>query len=104
MSEIRDLLVGEDEPTIVITLEDGSELECACLSVFEVENQEYIALYPLTDNDDEDIILYRYHEKSDEEWDIEYIEDDEEYEKICDFFDQMLDDEEYEENYAQLDD
>ncbi len=104
MSEdMRNLLVNDDDPTIVLTLEDGTELECACLSVFEVEGQEYIALFPLTDNEDDDIILYRYHEESDEKWDVEYIEDDEEYEKVCDFFDQMLDDEEYEENYADLD-
>lgn len=103
MSDMRDLLVGEDEPTIVITLEDGSELECAVLTVFDVEEKEYIALYPLTGNDDEEVILYRYHESSDEEWDVEYIEDDEEYEKVCDIFDQMLDDAEYEESYAELD-
>lgn len=104
MSEnMRDLLVGKDEPTIVLTLEDDSELECACLTVFDVNDKEYIALFPLTDNEDGDILLYRYHENSDDDWDVEYIEDDEEYEIVCDFFDQMLDDAEYEENYGDLD-
>ena len=37
-------------PTIKLTLEDDTELECAVLTTFDVNDQEYIALLPLDEN------------------------------------------------------
>ena len=33
--------------TITLTMEDDTEVECAILTIFPVENKEYIALLPL---------------------------------------------------------
>ena len=48
---------NEDEELFVtITLEDDSEIECEVLTIFEVEEQDYIAL--LHDNGEEDGDLF----------------------------------------------
>ena len=101
--DIRKLLVKEDEPTVILTLEDGTELECAVLTIFEVEEKEYMALFPLDGEDDADIFLHGYKEIGEDDLELIYIEDDEEYEKVSDVFDMLLDEAEYEENYSEMD-
>lgn len=101
--DIRKLLVKEDEPTVILTLEDESELECAVLTIFEVEEKEYMALFPLDGDDDADILLYGYKEVGEDDLELIYIEDDEEYEKVSDVFDMLLDEAEYEENFSGMD-
>lgn len=101
--DIRNLLVKEDEPTVILSLEDGRELECAVLTIFEVEEKEYMALFPLDGEDDADILLYGYKEVGEEGLELIYIEDDEEYERVSDVFDMLLDEAEYNENFAELD-
>ena len=66
---------NEDEELFVtITLEDDSEIECEVLTIFEVEEQDYIAL--LHDNGEEDgeIFIYRYFEDEDGEPGLDNIE------------------------------
>lgn len=55
---------------VTITLEDDSEIECEVLTIFEVEEQDYIAL--LHDNGEEDgeIFIYRYFEDDMESLDL----------------------------------
>lgn len=73
---------GEEMETMFLTLEDDTEVECAILGIFEVDEKEYIALLPL---EDETVLIYEYHELED---DIELglIEDDEEFEKVSNAF------------------
>lgn len=104
MKDIRELLVKDDEPTVILSLEDGTDLECAVLTIFEVEEKEYMALFPLDGDDDADILLYGYKEVGEDDLELIYIEDDEEYEKVSDVFDMLLDEAEYEESFAELDD
>ena len=71
---------NEDEELFVtITLEDDSEIECEVLTIFEVEEQDYIAL--LHDNGEEDgeIFIYRYFEDEDGEPGLDNIETQEEF-------------------------
>ena len=86
-----------EEVTVTLTLDDDTELECAVLTIYEVDGQEYIALLPMNeDNEDGDVYLYRYVEV-DGEPTLENIEDDDEYEAAADAFDEWLDEQEYEE-------
>ena len=74
---------NEDEELFVtITLEDDSEIECEVLTIFEVEEQDYIAL--LHDNGEEDgeIFIYRYFEDEDGEPGLDNIETQEEFESV----------------------
>lgn len=85
--------------TVTLTLDNDEELECAVLTIFETEGQEYIALLPLDEegnNEDGQVFLYRYSETEAEEPQLENIEDDDEYERVADKFDEWLDSQEFE--------
>ena len=89
---------NDEEMTVTLTLDDGTELECVVLTIFEAAGKEYIALLPLDGNEAEDgeVYLYRYTEINGTP-DIQNIESDEEYEIVADAFDELLDTEEYDE-------
>lgn len=65
--------------TVTLTLDDGTDLECVVLTIFEAADKEYIALLPLDGNEAEDgeVYLYRYTEDADGNPDIQNIESDE---------------------------
>ena len=85
--------------TVTLTLENNEELECAVLNIFEAEEKEYIALLPTEGIEAEEgtVYLYRYEEDEQGNPNLTNIESDEEYEIASDAFDEMLDDEEYDE-------
>ena len=87
--------------TVTLTLENDTELECAVLAIFEAEGTDYIALLPMDEDgesDDGQVYLYRFIDNGeDEEPGLENIEDDDEYEIVADAFDELLDEQEYDE-------
>ena len=87
-----------EEMTVTLTLDDGSQLECVILTIFEAGGRDYIALLPMEgeDADEGEVYLYRYTE-IDGNPDLQNIEDDEEYEIVADAFDELLDEQEYDE-------
>ena len=91
----------KDRDTMTLDLDDGGKLECIVLNVFPVNNREYIALLPMNDEghveEDAQIFLYRFEELGDEEVNLETIEDDDEFELVSDYFDEMLDEQEFNE-------
>ena len=90
---------NDEEMTVTLTLDDGTDLECVVLTIFEAADKEYIALLPLDGNEAEDgeVYLYRYSEDAEGNPDIQNIESDEEYEIVADAFDEFLDTAEYDE-------
>ena len=87
-----------EEVTVTLTLDNDETLECAVLTIYEVAGQEYIALLPMNDeeNEDGDVYLYRYVVTEDGEPTLENIEEDDEYEAAADAFDEWLDEQEFE--------
>ena len=96
---------NDEEMTVTLTLDDGTDLECVVLTIFEAADKEYIALLPLDGNEAEDgeVYLYRYTEDANGNPDIQNIESDEEYEIVADAFDELLGTEEYEEIVSEED-
>ena len=96
---------NDEEMTVTLTLDDGTDLECVVLTIFEAADREYIALLPLDGNEAEDgeVYLYRYTEDANGNPDIQNIESDEEYEIVADAFDELLDTEGYEEIVSEED-
>jgi len=94
---------ADEEMTIDLELDDGTNVTCAVVTIFEIEKRDYIALLPLNKdgkNEDGEVWLYRYSENPDdpnEEPVLDYIEDDDEYEKVADAFDEFLDNAEFDE-------
>ncbi|MBQ4283509.1 MAG: DUF1292 domain-containing protein [Lachnospira sp.] len=105
MSETNNTNNGGLYSTVTLSLDDGTECECAIVRIFPAGDNDYIALLPLdgpaADNDE--VFLYRYTETADGEPVLENIETDEEYEVVADAFDEELDAMEYEELYAEED-
>lgn len=87
---------GEDM-RVTLSLDDGSDVECAILTIFDVNEQDYIALLPLDvngeGNEDGEVYIYRYFEDNDGNPSLENIQDDDEYEAVADRFDELLDEE-----------
>ena len=94
---------AEEEMTVEIELESGETVNCAVITILEVEGRDYIVLLPLDENgynDDGEVWFYRYSENPDdpnEEPELEYIDDDDEYETVADAFDEYLDNCEFDE-------
>lgn len=101
MSEFNnDMELNEDEELFVtLELDDGKELECQVIMIFEVEGQDYIALLPTEGEEYEngEVYLYKYDEDEEGNPSLDNIESEEEYEMVADAFDEILDEEEYDE-------
>ncbi|MBR4807250.1 MAG: DUF1292 domain-containing protein [Lachnospiraceae bacterium] len=87
-----------DEMFVTLTFDDGAEEECEVITIFEAKGKDYIALIPVETMDDEDseVYFYRYKEDAEGNPSLENIEDDDEYDLVVDAFDELLDDEEFE--------
>ena len=88
-----------EEGTVTLTLDDDTEVECAIVAIYPAGDKEYIALLPLGGEEEEEgeVYIYRYMEDENGEPSLENIESDEEYDIAADAFDEMLDEEEFEE-------
>ena len=84
----------EVEETEVITREfdDGGEVECEIMGVFDLNGKEYIALIP--DDGTDDVYIYGYEEVGDDEFELIDIEDDAEFEAAVAEFDKIMAEEE----------
>lgn len=83
-----------DDIRVTLDTEDG-EIVCRILTIFDVDQKDYIALLPLDDkgNDNEEGAVYLYAYSEDEQGlpSIEYIADENEYEAVADRYDELLD-------------
>lgn len=71
---------------VTIEQEDGSKREYEVLAIFEIGNNNYVALLPTTENDNE-IIFFGCNENiSSGELELINIEDDSEFEYISNLF------------------
>lgn len=100
---------SDEEMTVTLDLEDDSQVVCSIVTVFTVQDKDYIALLPLnedSENDTGEVWIYGYSENPDdsnEEPVLRTIEDDEEYEIVSDAFDEFLDQNEFDELVSEED-
>lgn len=93
----------DEEMTVELELDNGEVVNCAIITILEVAGKDYIALLPLDENgenQDGEVWFYRYSENPDdpnEEPELGYIDDDDEYESVADAFDEYLDSSEFDE-------
>lgn len=87
----------DEEMTVSITLEDDTTVVCSVVTIFEVNGKDYIAVVPIDEEGNaasDDAWIYGYKENPDdpnEEPELIYIDDEEEYEAACDKFEEYLD-------------
>ena len=78
----------EESQTLDLVLDDGTNMTCDVIGLFEVDGVEYIALAePNSDN----VLLYIYEEIGDEV-SLKNIESEEEYQAIADEFMELFSD------------
>ena len=91
----------EEFDTVTLSLDDGTEEECAILTIYQAAGWNYIALLPLDENGDDrdgEVYIYRLNDDTPNgEPELENIEDDEEFEAASEGFDEWLDSQEYDE-------
>ncbi|ATW23975.1 DUF1292 domain-containing protein [Candidatus Formimonas warabiya] len=91
-----------EDQKVVLLDEDGEEHEFEVLDIIEVDGSEYAVLFPIEEGEgeqeeiEEAIILKIGTDENGEEVLYE-IEDDEEWEKVADAYDSMMEDEDEEE-------
>lgn len=88
MAENKTNVPEEEVDVITLEFDDGAEVECEIMGVFDCEGSEYIALIPLDDSDD--VYLYGYKEVGDEEFELIDIEDDDVFKKVADEFEAIM--------------
>ncbi len=78
----------EEADFVTLEFDDGVEVECEIMGVFEYDGKEYIALIP--DDDTDDVYIYGYKEVGEDEFELVDIDDDAEFEKVVAEFDKIM--------------
>lgn len=80
----------EEMDVIVLTLDDDTEVECAVLEIFPLEDKEYIALVTL--DEEQKVLLYEYSEDDEsDEIEVTMIESEDEFTRVADEFGRIMD-------------
>ena len=75
--------------TYTLTDDEGNEYEFELLATGEVDNKLYYALAPVEDDNSDEYVIFHAVE-DDEGVDLTVIEDDDEWDKVADYFDDLL--------------
>ncbi|MDR3296193.1 MAG: DUF1292 domain-containing protein [Clostridiales Family XIII bacterium] len=89
MTDTNKVQQSDDTDYITLEFDDGTVIECEIMGVFDMDGKEYIALIPEDDSDD--VYIYGYKEIGDDEFELEDIEDDEEFNRVIEEFENLTD-------------
>ncbi|MDO7788702.1 DUF1292 domain-containing protein [Desulforamulus aquiferis] len=81
--------MAEQDEVITLIDEDGTEHDFNVIDVIEVEGSEYAILLPVEEDSDEAVIL-KFAKDADGNELLVDIEDDEEWEKVADAWEEMV--------------
>ena len=91
----------DDDVVVTLNLDDGSEVTCEIITIFEVDEQDYIVLIPLDEkgepNEEGEVYIYRYFEDETGAPSLENILSDEEYVAVSKRFEEILEEDDDEE-------
>lgn len=79
----------DEKDIITLEFDNGDEVECEIVGVFDFNGKEYIALIP--DDGTDDVYIYGYKEVGEDEFELIDIEDDAEFEAVVAEFDSIMD-------------
>lgn len=86
--------LSEDIEMVNLTFEDGSTSNYEIIAKFDVDDITYAALLPEDDEEDSDVIVYRYVEDGNDV-ELNEITDEDEFNRVADVLDEILDDLEF---------
>lgn len=93
---MTDQLNQEDVPQITLEFDDGEDILCEPLFIFDFEEQDYIALVPVEEDNDE-VFLYVYNEYDNGEFEFLDIADDQ-FDRVAAEFERIIEEAEAQEN------
>lgn len=83
----------DDDVVVTLNLDDGTEVTCEILTIFDLGDQDYIVLLPLDENGEEnaegEVYIYRYFEDETGAPSLDNIASDEEYEAVSARFEEI---------------
>ena len=83
----------DEENIIEITDDDGTVIKCELYDIVEFEGKQYALLVEADSNEEEpEVVLMRYTEEGEEVF-FETIDDDEEFDKVATYVENMEDEE-----------
>lgn len=86
-----------DEEVIVLTDEEGNEHEFSIVQVIKVDEKDYAILLPLHgEEEEEEAVILRIDQENGEDILVE-IEDEAEFERVAEAWEELLDEEAFEE-------
>ncbi len=93
---------NDDDVVVTLDMDDGSEVTCEILTIFDLDEQDYIVLLPIEQDgnawgDDDTVYIYRYFEDEEGTPSLDNIQSDEEYEKVAKRFDELLEEDDSDE-------
>lgn len=89
--------VDENDTDVMVTVEldNGEEMNCEILTIFDIGDQNYIVLLPVDEHDnplnDTQVFIYRYFEDENGAPYLDNIQSDDEYEAVAKRFDEIQD-------------
>jgi uncharacterized protein YrzB (UPF0473 family) len=86
--DIDKCVCDEEADFLTLEFDDGAEVECEIMGVFDCDGKEYIALLPEDGTDD--VYIYGYVEVGEDEFDLVDIDDDAEFERVVAEFDKVV--------------
>ena len=77
----------DEQQYVEVLWEDGSIIKCEIYDVIDFENKTYAFLIPLgEDDEDTEVIVMEYVEDDEENAHFQTIEDEAEYNRVCEYF------------------
>ena len=87
-----------NEEQIIETIdENGEKVKFELYDIVEVEEQEYALLLPVEDDEDADELVIMRLEKDGDEYLFETIDSDEEFDRVAEYVETIMDEEDEEE-------
>lgn len=90
-------MAEEENNLIELTDEDGNVIKCALYDIIDFEGKQYAILADMSQSEDDmyDTIIVTYTEEDGTSY-FETIEDDEEFDRVSEYVDKILDEEDLE--------
>lgn len=92
-------MADEEQNYVEILDEEGNVTKCEIYDVIDMDDKTYALLLPLSESeedDDAEVIVMEYIEEGEDGY-FQNIDDDEEFQRVCEYI-QSLEDDEEEEN------
>ena len=85
---------NDDIQYVEVLWEDGTVIKCEIYDVIDFENKTYALLIPMGEEDDDtEVIVMEYVEDDEDNAHFQTIEDEDEYNRICEYVQSMENDE-----------